>query len=690
MYLDFVQSNFAQFKYESCRTTFLKCLETLRRSKTVVAESILHIFTRMTAMIHGAGYQELALAIWQAVLEITLSSPATAVEWEAFEGSWEADAPRIGEVGASGWREVTAVTEDGSSLLNDYSLRPRDPADSTFEDFRKRELDSTQKLRYPGRITEDDVTDDAFHTIFFVDIEPYLRIIPAGTPIVLVLEAFLCFCGLPQLPRVSSHHRTWWSDSFLSSSSTRTPSTQDQDHHPDSFKHKLKRFLACGVNSTQMTSDLIFDQNFSLDRIRLSPGFVRRILKLVATETGDEVVGEYLLAFEHRHFPTNIVKTAKQLLKAQPTSQRLYHAYGLIESHHGKSDKANQVFSMALSMGNPGTDESLRLLHSWVWEALKSDDRVDALWRLTSPSGKSPTRLNPILPPDPSTLDTASIHLGEYCEKALLRQDYPSAIISTSLLALLTYLRSNHNPEVALAAHRGLFSWFTSHKLSTSAYAELIAQAVAHFLTYHITHAPIVKPVLIRAALEPLISLFPNNGILLALYAANEARFAIDDRVRGTMQRTALQGSNTRNVAGWCFAVHFENLRGEIAGSTAHSIRALYKRATYPDSSGAHSPTLWHPYLSFELDQLYLEQTRAKGKSEGKDGKKRGWERRLEEAENRVQEVFYEGLRALPWCKDFYMRGFEEGTRDVLGEEGMRKVYGVMGEKEMRVYVEVD
>jgi hypothetical protein len=689
MYLNFVQSNFARFKYESCRATFLTCLEVLQPSKTVAVESILHIFIRLTAMIQGAGYQELALAIWQAVLEFSLSPPTSTVELETFEGSWEVDAPRIGEVGARGWREVTAITAE-EEKSKDISLQPQDPSNSVFEDFRKRELDTIEKLRYPGRITEDDGEDDAFHTIFFVDIEPYLDVARLGGSIVLVLEAFLCFCGLPALPQVSSHQRAWYSDPFLSHSGTCTPSQHDEDPSPDSFGHKLERLLACDVKSLRMTSDLLFDHDFSLDRIRLSPDFVRRVLKLISTESGDEALGEYLLAFEYRHFPADVVKTAKQLLKARPSSQRLYHAYGLVESHRGKSDKANQVFSMALSMGTPGNYESLQLLHSWVWEALKCDDPIEALWRLTSPTGKLPARVNPMLPPDSRTLDTASIHLSETCEKALLGQDYPSAVISTSLIALLTYLRSNHNPESALAAHKGLVDWFTSHRLSTSPYAELNAQDVARFLTYHITHAPIVKPRSIRSALEPFISLFPNNTILLALYAANEARFAIDDRVRGIMQHSALQGSGVRTVSGWSFAIHFETLRGEIAGSTSHSIRALYRRATHPDSSGAHSPLIWSSYLAFELEQLYSERARTRGKTMGQDGKKKGWEKRLEEAESRVKETFYAGLRALPWCKDFYMQAFDEGIRDVLEEEGMKKVYGVMGEKELRVYVEVD
>jgi hypothetical protein len=265
--------------------------------------------------------------------------------------------------------------------------------------------------------------------------------------------------------------------------------------------------------------------------------------------------------------------------------------------------------------------------------------------------------------------------LSEACEKALLRQDFPSAVVSTSLLALLAYLSSDRNAEAAITAHQNLSSWFTLNKLATSPPAGLNAQAVARLLTHHVTHAPIVKPALIRSALEPLIASFPDNTILLSLYAANEARFSIDDRVRGIMHRSALHASDSTSIAGWCFAIHFETLRGEIAGSTSHSIRALYKRATHTDASGAHAPALWGMYLRFEIAQLRRERARNGGK--------------VGEAEAKVKETFYAGLRSVPWCKDFMMVAFAE-ARSVYGEEELWKVYRVMQEKEVRVYVELD
>ncbi|KAF1914794.1 NRDE-2, necessary for RNA interference-domain-containing protein [Ampelomyces quisqualis] len=683
MYLDVVQSNFAGFKYESCCAVYNRCLAAIQ--KCADGETILHVFIRMTSMIHGAGYQELALAIWQAILERSLSHSTSLIDLKDFEKFWDNEAPRIGEAGSSGWQK-TAPAHD---LPPPTVVTLFNPADSTFEDFHAREVDSINNLRYPGRTSDDVGDDDAFHTIFFADIEDYLRLIPTDLPTTLLVEAFLCFSGLPPPARVAGHQQMWWSDPFLSSVFIQT--SPQARRALDPFGQKIESYLACETKSTQITSEMLFNHTFALGGARLSADFVRRILHLVTKDTlTDEIFGEYLLAFEARHFPSDVVKTAKQLLKTRPTSQRLYHAYGLVECQRGNLDKADQVFSIALSMGASGTYENLLLLHSWVWEAVdKPHGRVEALWRLTALSGKVPSRTDLTLLPDPAILNNTLESLSEACQKALLRKDYPCAVFGTSLLALLAYLPSDFDAELALSAHQSLTSYFRSHNLSASSYAELNVQAITRFLTYHTTHAPIVKPALIRTALQPLLTSFPNNTVLLSLYAANEARFAIDDRVRGIMHQNALQSSQARNVAGWSFAIHYETMRGQLAGSTSHSIRALYKRATHANASGAHSPALWAAYLRFELAQLLLQRAKTKGRAPGKDGKKRSWESRLEEAETRVKDAFYQGLRSLPWCKDFVMLAFTE-ARDVFAQEELWKVYRIMQEKELRVYVEYD
>lgn len=693
MYLDFVQSSFSVFKYESCRETFSRSLQSLSgASGNADVSAMLHIILRLTRMMQETGYQELALAVWQAILEFhVMQSPAEASDVTQsssdFEQFWEAEAPRIGELGSNGWRK--SASDD--YLPNSDALLPQHSSNTIFKDFEVRETEAIEKLRSPGRTTDEVGEDDAFHTIFFSDLEGYLKLVPGHSPPTHLVEAFLCFCGLPSLTTMAEHQRTWWNDPFLSPVFGQSSTNSTTSSRADLLAGRVDRYSACGTTSIQTTTETLFGQSFSLQGVRLTADFVRRVLKLVVVQYANEdVFGEYLLAFESQHYPIEVVRTAKNLLKARPTSQRLYHAYGFVELQRGKMAKADQVFSMALSVGSTGTYESMMLLHSWVWTTLDNKDEVRAMWRLVSHTGIIPATQNGAARPEDDTLQSARLTLSDTCEKALLRGDHPTAVLTTSLLALLTYLTSSHDASASLAIHKGLSQWFTSHHLSTSPFAELNAQATARFLIYHASTAAIVKPALIRSAIEPLLLLFPNNTILLALYAANESRFAIDDRVRGIMSRNALsRSSERRSVAGWSFAIHFETLRGEMAGSTSHSIRAFYQRATATESSGAHSPALWTKYLRFEIAQLNIERARTKGKKRGKDGKRRTWESRLADAETRVKACFYAALRSLPWCKDFIMLAFTE-LGDVFDEEELWKVYRVMQEKELRLYIEME
>ncbi|KAI8932590.1 hypothetical protein NX059_010094 [Plenodomus lindquistii] len=688
LYLDFMQSNFTSFKFEDCRSAFLQSAKALHSSPTIIpSETYLHILIRLTSMIYDCGYQELALAIWQATLELHLMRPQT-VEGTAaptaLEEFWESEVARVGEIGAKGWKNSASSVDSPTS--DPLPLVEADPSSDVLEDFQRRELDAMTKLQYPGRMTDEVREDDAFHTILFSDIVDYLDIVPFGTSAVLIVEAFLCFCGLPPLSRLAAYQSEWWSDPFLSHRSN------DGSRNESGASQDVSAFGTLAYSSSssyQMTTRLLFEQSFTLRNLRMQPNPPRQLLKLVASTLSDQdIIGEYLLAFESRHFPLDIPKTAKQLIKARPASLRLYNAYGLVESRRGNKDKANQVFSMALSIQKGGialsTREYLQLYHDWVWEALHRGAHKEALWRLVSPAGKIPEPPPQDKAPDHDLLLQTRHLQSERSERALLRDEYEAAILSTSLQALTVYLTSDANVDAALDIHRSLASWMTSHKMSSSIYAEVHAQQIADLLACYATHAPIVKPALIRITLEPLIAQFPNNTILLSLYAANEARFAIDDRVRGIIYKNTLQGSAEPSVAGWMFAIQYEVQRGEVAGSTSHSVRALYQRAT--TSAGQHCPDLWISYLQFELKQLRNEEAKTRKITEKGGGK----DRRVHAARQRVKDTFEDGLRQLPWCKEFVMLPFLEEFTGVFEDEKRWSFYRVMQEKEMRLYVELD
>lgn len=55
----------------------------------------------------------------------------------------------------------------------------------------------------------------------------------------------------------------------------------------------------------------------------------------------------------------------------------------------------------------------------------------------------------------------------------------------------------------------------------------------------------------------------------------------------------------------------------------------------------------------------------------------------------RARDVFFRGMRVCPWAKEFYLLAFTQ-LRDVLGFEELRKVYEVLGEKGLRVHVDLE
>ncbi|KAF1976316.1 DUF1740-domain-containing protein [Bimuria novae-zelandiae CBS 107.79] len=689
-YLDFVQSSFAGFKYETCKATFQKCLENMQLSSTAIDTNLyLYIFSRLTSMIHQAGYQELALAIWQALHEYHALAPFDTTlpvpeALQKFEEFWDSEVPRIGENNAKGWR--SSDFDDGPPVdTKFFPLDDPDPKDAFLDNFRKQEIDSISKFRYPGRTTDEIGENDPFHTVLFSDVEPFLKLLPRSCEKPAILSAFLRFCSLPALIRHDPHGDQHVVDPFLHTEVHVAP--QASSH---GFIQLRSKYANCPMQRFQTTPRLLFDQGFPEIPGIVENGFVREMLNLLIDDIPDaESVGEYLLAFESKFFPSEAHKTAKRLLKTRPASLRLYNAYGLVESHRNNSAKADQVFSAALSMQNGSiplsTPGSLELFYSWVWEALRSGNAKEALWRLVSPSGKiAKASIDLDESPNQAALLRGQRALGDTCERALLSENLCTAALATSLSAVLVYLSGNQNPESTLAAFEQLTKRFASHGLSQSPAAELHAQYIAEFLTYHAEHAPIVKPALLRETLEPLIASFPDNTVLLSVYAANEARFAIDDRVRSIMHQTT--DDKSRTIVGWSFAIHYETLRGEIAGSTSHSIRALFKKAE--DDAGVHCPALWKQHVLFELSEANKEREKRPRKRLRKDGKKSKEDLRVEEAVGRVRDTFFRGMTHLPWCKTYMMMAFTHLGKEFLSQEDLKKVYNVMVEKELRLYVE--
>ena len=240
------------------------------------------------------------------------------------------------------------------------------------------------------------------------------------------------------------------------------------------------------------------------------------------------------------------------------------------------------------------------------------------------------------------------------------------AVAAAHCLFLLAYLR---DPNSLVAAHRVFrsnleaFSKLPSHEASQ----EQVHQCFAHLVYYHTTHKSQFKPSEVRSFLAESIAAFPHNTIFLCLYASNEARFHIEDRVRSVVRDVLSADSSKcpvkKSLAPYFFAIRAELARDVRFGSNTHAIRGAFEHAIESDAA-AHCPGLWKMYFLFEKSRGNMREAKA---------------------------VFYRSIRACPWVKSLYLLAFEHlrGVEKGMSETELKGVYDLMCEKELRLHADL-
>lgn len=280
----------------------------------------------------------------------------------------------------------------------------------------------------------------------------------------------------------------------------------------------------------------------------------------------------------------------------------------------------------------------------------------------------------------------------------------------TDCLAILSYLSNSLDLEKSLqvysTATRKLGTIPTQAETFKSFTTELLHQSQAGLLYHHVRKGSPYKPSHLRAILADSISLYPHNTIFLSLFAWNESRNRVEERVRGVTRDITSGSAQTQNnkyditqpqqvpVTSHLFSIYTELSRPVYAGSTLHSVRAVFEKAigdinasssaldtnrpnaSETTSSTAHSSlTLWKLYILFELSRGTVQ---------------------------RAKTIFYRAMRACPWSKNLIMLAFTHLRADLvkqrhdqelemgMGFEELRRVYNVLVEKELRIHVDIE
>ncbi|KAK3296196.1 NRDE-2, necessary for RNA interference-domain-containing protein [Chaetomium fimeti] len=696
--LDFEMGRVVGFGFEGVRGEIVRMLRVLggevarvggggsgEGEEEEVCGRVVYVFLRLTRFLHDAGFVELAVAAWQAMVEMVFCRPpgdfTAEVALASFAAFWESEVARMGEEGARGWKHFVEAGEDmvdpPEPRVDTASEVPRkvDP----LEAWAAAEQREAEKARMPARTLDEGTDDDPFRVIMFSDIKDLLVWIPSALlPRVrpLLADAFLVFCGLPTAQLSEGGFATMLDDPFVSSRAqgldlglirNDTGATQDLSRRIPEFRQEGGS-MAISPNAL-FAGDSWFrylnkwsDTHQPGDRqVDISWGL--RTLEYLVKDYGMEPLAEYYLAMEWLNGPTKARKVAKGLLKQYSSNIRLYNAYALVECANGNAEVSNKVLSSAT--GLPSASDNQLLWNTWAWIHLQSNQNDLALARLVS---SVENEFQGSTPPPVLLLKTKS-HFSSTRDYSLSSQQLETATQYAESLMLLEYLTSEGGSEPASEAQGSITAALSttqafSHELESrqlhhSPHHERLLQTAARLLYHHATHGP-HRPRHLRAHLETFTHLFPHNTLFLTLTAWLQPPLRIDDPVQHTLQILSLTPPHDR-LGTRRFALHHA---GRAPGN-AHAVRAAFEAALAAPAAaaGAGSSELWLRYLRFCCARKELRGS--------------------------VRGVFYRAIGACPWAKEVYMQAFGGVVREELGAVEVRAVGEAMVEKGLRVHVDL-
>lgn len=340
-------------------------------SQSALYEQLVYVFLRLTRYMYDSGFRELAVAAWQALLEVNLFRPPSLAGeenqgvLEAFRDFWESEAPRLGEQDAKGWAHAAQVAEE---------FDPPDPRTEDNEVVVSRDVykswGATEKLRaiacrHPARAMDEGNDDDPYRVVIFSDVEKLLFLIPAQiVPLVqeTLVDGFMLFSDLPLLfgsgewmkAAATDTHivaRSMGLEQDVSHSAAPVDLMEDQSKRKPDWSHE--------ASSLAPSSDLMIYKDgwynyltewVTRDKHQGGTSRIQHVIGVLSqlgSTIRDEKLAEYRLALEWHAEPTLVKKRAKALLKHLPSSRRLYTAYALAEFANGNADVARQILAAA-------------------------------------------------------------------------------------------------------------------------------------------------------------------------------------------------------------------------------------------------------------------------------------------------------------------------------------------------------
>jgi len=698
LYLNFKQTNALDYNSEECLKVYKRFLHITHALEPGIArdESSVYVVLRLSLYLWQVDMTELAIGLWQALLELAFCSPLNQSPHQllaSFQKFWDSESARIGEDKANGWgADVSAEV----SLTADQKLEKNHDIDLAA--WAQIETDLWRTSSLPARSLDETNDEDPYRIVLFSDIETFLFYPTTKEGAILLMDAFLIFCGLDPMSSLSAAGR-WQTDPFIyshfpsSRSSRMSPlSTSDtskpRDGHPT--------ILESTTNNTEYAS-LISAATFPF---LICPSFIRRILSQL-TRLGHEVIPrdiimQYVISLEASIDLKVTRKQAKSFLKSLPNSLRLYNSYALIECQLGNFELAEKVWSTALSMQtsqNPPKDHCTSIVwRDWAWSYMSKRRFSSARLLLTSiPDGQLHLSELHLRKSDPAVAAQlkAERFLALELEAGLSAQTErkPYSLVALiDLLAFHMYLNHDFQLEKALQV-------YSKYLLSIERLAagwlleivELVHERRATLLHAHATaFGRPFKPKQLFATLTESIHKFPDNCSLLWKQHIYGQQSGAMDRLRALdiiSHDYEYEQSNHMplSVASTCLDVCVEIARPSYSGSTNHSIRAAFQRAVGQGSSGMYCVSLWKSYVLWELS-IAKPTDKTLILTPGQ----------VKKAAQNTKDVFHAALKACPWAKEIYMLAFQERLlRSAFAKEELKHLYHSVVERGLRMRFDI-
>ncbi|KAI0123829.1 NRDE-2, necessary for RNA interference-domain-containing protein [Xylariales sp. AK1849] len=692
-YVTFRQTSLSTVRYEDIKQLYVDRLRTIELAlaeqvpdspKQARYDELVVIFSRMTRFIADAGFAELAAAAWQATLELNICRPPSLTDgckdshFSSFQRFWESEVARFGDESAKGWaafEQGGCIEEAPEPKSFDVHRAPstRDP----YKAWAAVEVHRSRSARVPARTMDDGTEDDPYRVIMFGDVEDLLVFIPTQALSMArhqLLDAFLIFYQLPPVFGTDKATETILQDELLNGGSNEPFSTGDDPEQdrinqistdgaikPPEIRHQYQ-MMAKSLDVLFPSQDWFgymgpFRETMTSEQYRL----VSKTLKQLSLSFSGTELAPYRLAFENLNSENDSKKTAKALLKQNPTNAELYIGFSMTELAKGNIDAARNVASASLSLSAIPPHDKLHLYITWAWMELEDNQLAKALARLCLVSEDTPS----VELASPAQILKSRQLMASNRDQSLSSRDSEAAVAYAEGLALLEYLTKNSGKEPQSGAQGDIWSAIISiascsedlrsRGLVESPAHERLLQFAARLLYYHAIHGP-YRPGFFRKHVAGFIDFFPQNTMFLSLYAWRDKRLSISDRVRSTLDKIVLVKAHD------CVSSRVFAIRHEMTTGNVHSTGAAFERALESEKC-RHHPGIWISYIRYCHSRRALRP--------------------------KAKDVFYRAVQSCPWSKDIFMEAFISLGRDMDSSE-LRSVYNTLCEKGLRVHVELE